>query len=176
MRSFVVMNRKGLRRVWDVKCKVKYKSGSFWENYIQTSHNRESLSHAPIWPRSEPCSAIRPPTPVKRDTDAPFPSQLQYWGRDHSRTMLLVVFEGAKGMRRQGWGGRVRLQCGWRILRTRRILYQQGEMEALEFGVDSSDDEEYGEERDEPVTVFDRLSGALNESCDLFFSFSFTLA
>ena len=71
---------------------------------------------------------------------------------------------------------RVRLQCGWRIFRTRRTLYQQGEMEALEFGVDSSDDEEYDEERDEPFTAFDRLSGVLNESCNLFFSFSFTLA
>jgi len=44
------------------------------------------------------------------------------------------------------------------------------------IGVDSSSDEEDGEERDEPVTAFDRLSGASNERCDLFFSFSFTLA
>ena len=36
-------------------------------------------------------------------------------------------------------------------------------------GVDSSDDGEDDEERDEPVTAFDKLSGALNERCDPFF-------
>ena len=58
----------------------------------------------------------------------------------------------------------------------RRLRGSERDEEARTRRVDSSSDEEDGEERDEPVTAFDRLSGASNERSDLFFSFSFTLA